>query len=65
MTGFDNLVQLKGTIGREPLAFAMRKDSVQLKFWLDNYIDLVTADRRLEGWLDYWWTSNRWHKDHK
>jgi polar amino acid transport system substrate-binding protein len=33
--------------------------------WLDNYIQLKTADNSLKELLDYWWTSNDWEKDHK
>lgn len=62
---FDNLRMLEGTITREPLAFATRKENIQLKFWMDNWIELRTADRKLDNLVDYWWTSMKWEKDHK
>ncbi len=64
-TGFDNLRALEGVLTREPLAFATRKDNVQLKFWMDNWIELHTADNKLPKLIDYWWTSTDWEKDHK
>ncbi|PSJ63113.1 transporter substrate-binding domain-containing protein [Pseudaminobacter soli (ex Li et al. 2025)] len=64
-TSFDNLKVLDGVITREPLAFATRKENIQLKFWMDNYIDLITADRKLDRLLDYWWNTTAWEKDHK
>ena len=64
-SSFDNLRLLDGVITREPLAFATRKENIQLKFWMDNYIELQTANRKLDGLLDYWWTTTKWEKDHK
>lgn len=62
---FGNLKILEGVITREPLAFATKASNVHLKFWLDNYVELITADRRLEKQVDYWWNSTDWEKDHK
>lgn len=64
-SSFDNLKVLDGVITREPLAFATRKENIQLKFWMDNYIDLITADRKLDRLLNYWWNTTAWEKDHK
>jgi polar amino acid transport system substrate-binding protein len=64
-TGFDNLRPLDGIISREPLAFGTRKENIQLKFWMDNWIELRTADRKLDNLVDYWWTTTKWEKDHK
>lgn len=64
-SSFDNLKILDGTITREPLAFATRKENIQLKFWMDNYVDLITANRKLDRLLDYWWNTTAWEKDHK
>jgi hypothetical protein len=33
--------------------------------WLDNYVELKTADNSLQSLLAYWWTSDAWEKDHK
>ena len=62
---FDNLKGLDGAMTREPLAFATRPNAFHLKMWLDNYVELKTADNSLKQLLDYWWTSNDWEKDHK
>lgn len=62
---FQNLKILDGIITREPLAFAVKPDAFHLKLWLDNYVELMTADKRLDKLLDYWWTSSAWEKDHK
>jgi polar amino acid transport system substrate-binding protein len=62
---FDNLKPLEGTMTREPLAFATRPNAFHLKMWLDNYVELKTADNSLQSLLAYWWTSDAWEKDHK
>jgi len=64
-SSFDNLRALEGIIEREPLAFATRKENIHLKFWMDNYIELNTANRKLNKLIDYWWLSDAWEKDHK
>lgn len=64
-SSFDNLKQLDGIITSEPLAFATRKDNIQLKFWMDNYIDLISANHKLDKLVNYWWTTTAWEKDHK
>ncbi len=62
---FGNLKILEGVITREPLAFATQANAFHLKLWLDNYVELITADRRLENQVNYWWSSTDWEKDHK
>jgi polar amino acid transport system substrate-binding protein len=62
---FGNLKILEGVITREPLAFATQANAFHLKLWLDNYVELITADRRLENQVNYWWNSTDWEKDHK
>jgi polar amino acid transport system substrate-binding protein len=62
---FGNLKILDGIITREPLSFAVQANAFHLKMWLDNYVELVTADRRLENQVNYWWNSTDWEKDHK
>jgi polar amino acid transport system substrate-binding protein len=64
-TSFDNLRALDGIISREPLAFATRKENIHLKLWMDNYIELNTANRKLDKLVEYWWTTTAWEKDHK
>ncbi len=64
-SSFDNLRLLDGVISREPLAFATRKENIQLKFWMDNYIELNTANKKLDKLVDYWWNTTKWEKDHK
>ncbi|MCA0400412.1 MAG: ABC transporter substrate-binding protein [Proteobacteria bacterium] len=60
-----NLKVLEGVMTREPLGFAMRADSAHLKFWLDNYFELMAANNQLKKQLDYWWHSTAWVADHK
>ena len=62
---FGNLKILDGVITREPLSFAVQPNAFHLKMWLDNYVELVTADKRLEKQVNYWWNSSDWEKDHK
>ncbi|UCI22753.1 transporter substrate-binding domain-containing protein (plasmid) [Mesorhizobium sp. B2-1-8] len=62
---FENLKPLEGIMTREPLAFATRPNAFHLKMWLDNYVELKTADNSLQTLLAYWWTSDAWEKDHK
>lgn len=62
---FGNLKILEGVITREPLAFATQANAFHLKLWLDNYVELITADRRLENLVNYWWNTSDWEKDHK
>lgn len=62
---FGNLKILDGVITREPLAFAVQKNHFHLKLWLDNYVELITEDKRLEEKINYWWNSTDWEADHK
>lgn len=62
---YDNLKLLDGVITREPLAFATRKENVHLKFWMDNYVELISANHKLDRLLDYWWNTTAWQADHK
>ncbi|MEN3931513.1 ABC transporter substrate-binding protein [Microvirga sp. W0021] len=62
---YGNLKILENAMAREPLAFAVNPSHNHLKFWLDNYIEVVSADKRLDELLDYWWNSDAWEKDHK
>ena len=65
MSSIDGLVVLDGDISREPLGFAVRPDSLHLLFALNNYMNLISADGRLDDKLQYWWNSTSWEADHK
>lgn len=62
---YDNLTILDGIITREPLAFATRAENSHLKFWMDNYFELISANGKLERLVEYWWNSRAWEADHK
>lgn len=62
---YENLKLLDGVITSEPLAFATRKENIHLKFWMDNYIELISANHKLDKLLDYWWNTTDWQADHK
>ena len=62
---FGNLKILDGVISREPLAFAVQPNAFHLKMWLDNYVEIITQDKRLEQKINYWWNSTDWEADHK
>lgn len=62
---YGNLKILDGIISREPLAFAVHPSHNHLKFWLDNYVELISSDKRLDDLVQYWWNSSDWEKDHK
>ena len=63
--GYDNLMILDGIITREPLAFATRAENSHLKFWMDNYFELISANGKLDRLVEYWWNSRDWEADHK
>ncbi|EKF18303.1 ABC transporter substrate-binding protein [Nitratireductor pacificus] len=62
---YDNLMILDGVITREPLAFATRAENGHLKFWMDNYFELISANGKLDRLVEYWWSSRAWEADHK
>lgn len=59
---FGNLKILEGTMVNEPLAFAMQSNAFNLKFWLDNWVEMRTGDRSLPAMVDYWYSTD-WKKD--
>ncbi|MBV2142369.1 ABC transporter substrate-binding protein [Falsochrobactrum sp. TDYN1] len=65
LNDFDNLKLLDGIVVKNPLSFAVRPDAFHLKMWLDNYVELITSDKRLEKMVNYWWNTTDWEKDHK
>ncbi|MDM9561672.1 MULTISPECIES: ABC transporter substrate-binding protein [Bordetella] len=60
---FKNLRVLDGVMVREPLAFAVAPDAYRLKFWLDNWRELRTADNSLPDAVKYWYSTD-WKKEH-
>ena len=48
---------------REPLAFAVAPNAFRLKFWLDNWQTLKTADNTLPEQVKYWYSTDR-KKEH-
>lgn len=51
-------------LSKEPLAYAVRYDSMDLLSWANLFIDNTTLDGRLQANLDYWVNSNKWNADH-
>lgn len=50
-------------LGKEPLAFAVRYDSMDLLTWSNLFIDQTTLDGRLAQNLDYWVNSTQWKEE--
>ena len=63
LVDFGNLRVLDGIMVREPLAFAVGPNAFRLKFWLDNWQTLKTADNTLPEQVKYWYSTD-WKKDH-
>ena len=59
------LAVLDGQLSKDPLGFAVRPDSLHLLLALDNYMNLIALDGRLNEKLQYWWNSTAWEADHK
>lgn len=51
-------------LSKEPLAYAVRYDSMDLLSWANLFIDNTTLDGRLQGNLDYWVNSDKWKAEH-
>ena len=51
-------------LSKEPLAYAVRYDSMDLLSWANLFIDNTTLDGRLQTNLDYWVNSDKWNADH-
>lgn len=51
-------------LSKEPLAYAVRYDSLDLLVWENLFIDTVDLDGRLQANLDYWVNSDAWKADH-
>jgi polar amino acid transport system substrate-binding protein len=63
LVDFDNLKILEGVMVNEPLAFAVKSDAYNLKFWLDNWVEMRTGRLLSPVLVDYWYSTD-WKKDH-
>lgn len=54
---------LPDLIGKEPLAFATRYESMDLLTWMNLFIDQTQLDGRLQANLDYWVNSTKWKSE--
>jgi polar amino acid transport system substrate-binding protein len=50
--------------GKDPLAFAVRHDSVNLWQWVNLYFDTARRDGTYDKNIKYWMESTDWKKDH-
>ena len=50
--------------GKDPLAFAVRHDSVNLWQWINLYFDTARRDGSYDKNIKYWMESTEWKKDH-
>ncbi len=64
LVDFGNLKILTGTMVDEPLAFAVQPNAYNLKFWLDNWVEMRTGDRSLPAMIDYWYSTD-WKKNNE
>ncbi len=51
-------------LSKEPLAYAVRYNSLDLLVWENLFIDTVSLDGRLDANLDYWVNSDKWSQEH-
>ncbi|MBF0531157.1 MAG: amino acid ABC transporter substrate-binding protein [Deltaproteobacteria bacterium] len=56
---------LKEKLSQEPLAFAVRYDSPELREWINLFFETARMDGRMDQNLNYWVNSNEWEKEHK
>lgn len=50
--------------GKDPLAFAVRHDSVNLWQWINLFFNTIRADGTYDANIKYWMESSDWKKDH-
>jgi len=50
--------------GKDPLAFAVRQESVNLWQWINLYFKTARSDGTYDENINYWLESTRWKKDH-
>lgn len=65
LNDYPDFKVLDGIVVKNPLSFAVRPNNFHLKMWLDNYVELISSDKRLDEMVHYWWASTDWQKDHK
>lgn len=51
-------------VGKDPLAFAVRHESVNLWQWINLYFDTARRDGSYDKNIKYWMESTDWKKDH-
>ncbi len=51
-------------LSKEPLAYAVRYDSMDLLTWANLFIDTMQLDGTLQANLDYWVNSDKWKAQH-
>jgi polar amino acid transport system substrate-binding protein len=51
-------------LSKEPLAYAVRFDSMDLLTWANLFIDTMQLDGTLQANLDYWVNSDKWKAQH-
>ena len=50
--------------GKDPLAFAVRQESVNLWQWINLYFKFARSDGSYDKNVEYWMESTDWKKDH-
>jgi polar amino acid transport system substrate-binding protein len=60
----DSISILPEPLSREPLAFGVRYDSMDLLQWINLFFVHTSRDGRLDKNLKYWVESADWKKDH-
>jgi len=50
--------------GKDPLAFAVRHESVNLWQWINLYFSTIRANGEYDKNIDYWMRGTEWKKDH-
>jgi polar amino acid transport system substrate-binding protein len=55
---------LPDMLSKQPLAFAVRYDSMDLLEWINLFFLHVSLDGRMDKNLDYWVNTLNWKKDH-
>ena len=51
-------------VGKDPLAFAVRQESVNLWQWINLYFKFARSDGTYDKNIQYWMKSTDWKKDH-
>lgn len=51
-------------VGQDPLAFAVRHESVNLWQWINLYFKTIKSDGTYKKNISYWMESTDWKKDH-